>query len=87
MVTGLVDGVILCNLLNKALPGAVDERVIRISCRNLEDMVENHTLLTNSALGVGMNPQNLITSQDLLEGKVRDYSTNVLIVFLRCRES
>ena len=52
------------------LPGTVDDRVIRVSCRNMEDMIENHTLLTNSALGVGLNPNNLITSQDLLDGKV-----------------
>jgi hypothetical protein len=70
VASALVDGVILCNLINKAVPGTIDERVIKVKSRSLDEMTGNHNLLTNSAIGVGISPQTVVNSLDLTEGKV-----------------
>ncbi|CAI0379263.1 unnamed protein product [Linum tenue] len=63
------DGVLLCKLINVAVPGTIDERAI--NCKkilNLWERNENHTLCLNSAKAIGCTVVNIGT-QDLVEAR------------------
>ncbi|KAL1209655.1 Fimbrin-3 [Cardamine amara subsp. amara] len=63
------DGVLLCKLINIAVPGTIDERAINTKrVLNPWERNENHTLCLNSAKAVGCSVVNIGT-QDLAEGR------------------
>ncbi|CAA7025342.1 unnamed protein product [Microthlaspi erraticum] len=63
------DGVLLCKLINVAVPGTIDERAINTKrVLNPWERTENHTLCLNSAKAVGCTVVNIGT-QDLAEGR------------------
>ncbi|CAM8986918.1 unnamed protein product [Rhodiola kirilowii] len=63
------DGVLLCKLINVAVPGTIDERVINTKkILNPWERNENHTLCLNSAKAIGCTVVNIGT-QDLVEGR------------------
>ncbi|XP_008800977.1 fimbrin-2-like [Phoenix dactylifera] len=63
------DGVLLCKLINVAVPGTIDERAINTKrVLNLWEKNENHTLCLNSAKAIGCTVVNIGT-QDLAEGR------------------
>uniref|UniRef100_A0A7N0U253 Calponin-homology (CH) domain-containing protein n=1 Tax=Kalanchoe fedtschenkoi TaxID=63787 RepID=A0A7N0U253_KALFE len=63
------DGVLLCKLINVAVPGTIDERVINTKrVLNPWERNENHTLCLNSAKAIGCTVVNIGT-QDLVEGR------------------
>ncbi|CAM8992468.1 unnamed protein product [Rhodiola kirilowii] len=63
------DGVLLCKLINVAVPGTIDERVINTKrFLNPWERNENHTLCLNSAKAIGCTVVNIGT-QDLVEAR------------------
>ncbi|GFY84363.1 actin binding calponin homology (CH) domain-containing protein [Actinidia rufa] len=65
------DGVLLCKLINVAVPGTVDERAINTKrVLNPWERNENHTLCLNSAKAIGCTVVNIGT-QDLVEGRIQ----------------
>ncbi|XP_022158569.1 fimbrin-1-like [Momordica charantia] len=63
------DGVLLCKLINVAVPGTIDERTINMKrVLNPWERNENHTLCLNSAKAIGCTVVN-IGEQDLVEGR------------------
>ncbi|KAK4279182.1 hypothetical protein QN277_016929 [Acacia crassicarpa] len=63
------DGVLLCKLINVAVPGTIDERAINTKQHlNPWERNENHTLCLNSAKAIGCTVVNIGT-QDLIEGR------------------
>ncbi|XP_027941427.1 fimbrin-5 [Vigna unguiculata] len=63
------DGVLLCKLINVAVPGTIDERAINTKkVLNPWERNENHTLGLNSAKAIGCTVVNIGT-QDLIEGR------------------
>ncbi|XP_056171479.1 fimbrin-5-like [Syzygium oleosum] len=63
------DGVLLCKLINVAVPGTIDERAINTkSVLNPWERNENHTLCLNSAKAIGCTVVNIGT-QDLVEAR------------------
>ncbi|XP_010534263.1 PREDICTED: fimbrin-5-like [Tarenaya hassleriana] len=63
------DGVLLCKLINVAVPGTIDERAINTKKDlNLWERNENHTLGLNSAKAIGCTVVNIGT-QDMVEGR------------------
>ncbi|XVE80461.1 hypothetical protein DITRI_Ditri14bG0141500 [Diplodiscus trichospermus] len=63
------DGVLLCKLINVAVPGTIDERAINMKrVLNPWERNENHTLCLNSAKAIGCTVVNIGT-QDLVEGR------------------
>lgn len=63
------DGVLLCKLINVAVPGTIDERAINTKKEmNPWERNENHTLCLNSAKAIGCTVVNIGT-QDLIEGR------------------
>nr|XP_018685260.1 PREDICTED: fimbrin-2-like isoform X2 [Musa acuminata subsp. malaccensis] len=63
------DGVLLCKLINLAVPGTIDERVINTKrVLNLWEKNENLMLFLNSAKAIGCTVVNIGT-QDLAEGR------------------
>ncbi|KAL6899899.1 hypothetical protein ACP4OV_006557 [Aristida adscensionis] len=63
------DGVLLCKLINLAVPSTIDERAINTKkVLNLWEKNENHTLCLNSANAIGSTVVNIGT-QDLAEGR------------------
>nr|XP_043626330.1 fimbrin-5 [Erigeron canadensis] len=63
------DGVLLCKLINVAVPGTIDERAINTKkVLNPWERNENHTLCLNSAKAIGITVVNIGT-QDLAEGR------------------
>ncbi|WOH04163.1 hypothetical protein DCAR_0623571 [Daucus carota subsp. sativus] len=63
------DGVLLCKLINVAVPNTIDERAINTK-RSLNpwERNENHTLCLNSAKAIGCTVVNIGT-EDLVEGR------------------
>ncbi|KAL9241163.1 hypothetical protein vseg_015305 [Gypsophila vaccaria] len=62
-------GVLLCKLINVAVPGTIDERAINTKkSLNPWELNENHTLCLNSAKAIGCTVVNIGT-QDLVEGR------------------
>ncbi|KAG6481792.1 fimbrin-5-like [Zingiber officinale] len=65
----VLDGVLLCKLINVAVPGTIDERAINTKgVLNPWERNENHTLGLNSAKAIGCTVVNIGT-QDLVEGR------------------
>ncbi|KAI5674739.1 hypothetical protein M9H77_15103 [Catharanthus roseus] len=65
------DGVLLCKLINVAVPGTIDERAINMKrVLNPWERNENHTLCLNSAKAIGCTVVNIGT-QDLVEGRIQ----------------
>ncbi|XP_057965762.1 fimbrin-2 [Malania oleifera] len=63
------DGVLLCKLINVAVPGTIDERAINTKrALNPWERNENHTLCLNSAKAIGCTVVNIGT-QDFIEGR------------------
>ncbi|KDP30851.1 hypothetical protein JCGZ_13794 [Jatropha curcas] len=63
------DGVLLCKLINVAVPGTIDERAINTKkALNPWERNENHTLCLNSAKAIGCTVVNIGT-QDLVEAR------------------
>ncbi|GAV74610.1 CH domain-containing protein [Cephalotus follicularis] len=63
------DGVLLCKLINVAVPGTIDERAINTkNALNPWERNENHTLCLNSAKAIGCTVVNIGT-QDLVEAR------------------
>ncbi|CAO2833633.1 unnamed protein product [Amaranthus hypochondriacus] len=63
------DGVLLCKLINVAVPGTIDERAINTKrVLNPWERNENHTLCLNSAKAIGCTVVN-IGPHDLVEGR------------------
>ncbi|XP_078165809.1 fimbrin-4-like [Carex rostrata] len=63
------DGVLLCKLINVAVPGTIDERAInKKRVLNPWERNENHTLCLNSAKAIGCTVVNIGT-QDMVEGR------------------
>ncbi|KAF8409661.1 hypothetical protein HHK36_005739 [Tetracentron sinense] len=63
------DGVLLCKLINVAVPGTIDERAINTKrVLNPWERYENHTLCLNSAKAIGCTVVNIGT-QDLVEAR------------------
>ncbi|KAJ6873911.1 hypothetical protein NC651_032682 [Populus alba x Populus x berolinensis] len=63
------DGVLLCKLINVAVPGTIDERAINTKgTLNPWERNENHTLCLNSAKAIGCTVVNIGT-QDLVEAR------------------
>ncbi|KAK6286900.1 PREDICTED: fimbrin-5 [Theobroma cacao] len=63
------NGVLLCKLINVAVPGTIDERAINTKkVLNPWERNENHTLCLNSAKAIGCTVVNIGT-QDLVEGR------------------
>lgn len=62
------DGILLCKLINDAIPETIDERVINIPTKNNFEMIENNNLCVNSAKAIGCSVIN-IGAQDILEGR------------------
>ncbi|OIW16443.1 hypothetical protein TanjilG_19159 [Lupinus angustifolius] len=65
------DGVLLCKLINVAVPGTIDERAINTKrVLNPWERNENHTLGLNSAKAIGCTVVNIGT-QDLVEARIQ----------------
>ncbi|KAI7983224.1 Fimbrin-2 [Camellia lanceoleosa] len=63
------DGVLLCKLINVAVPGTIDDRAINTKrVLNPWERNENHTLCLNSAKAIGCTVVNIGT-QDFIEGR------------------
>ncbi|KAL8206145.1 hypothetical protein R6Q57_009696 [Mikania cordata] len=63
------DGVLICKLINVAVPGTIDERAINTkTALNPWERNENHTLCLNSAKAIGCTVVNIGT-QDFIEGR------------------
>ncbi|KAL2488355.1 Fimbrin-2 [Forsythia ovata] len=63
------DGVLICKLINVAVPGTIDERAINTKSElNPWERNENHTLCLNSAKAIGCTVVNIGT-QDFIEGR------------------
>ncbi|KAF7728281.1 fimbrin [Apophysomyces ossiformis] len=63
------DGLILCKLINDAVPDTIDERVLNVAKKmNSFQMVENNNIVVNSAKAIGCSVVN-IGSQDIIEGR------------------
>ncbi|GAB4830337.1 Fimbrin-2 [Ancistrocladus abbreviatus] len=63
------DGILLCKLINVAVPGTIDERAINMKrMLNPWERIENHTLCLNSAKAIGCTVVNIGT-QDIIEGR------------------
>ncbi|PIN06502.1 Ca2+-binding actin-bundling protein (fimbrin/plastin), EF-Hand protein superfamily [Handroanthus impetiginosus] len=63
------DGVLICKLINVAVPGTIDERAINTKrILNPWERNENHTLCLNSAKAIGCTVVNIGT-QDFIEGR------------------
>ncbi|GAA0164672.1 non-motor actin binding protein [Lithospermum erythrorhizon] len=63
------DGVLLCKLINVAVPNTIDERAINMKrVLNPWERNENHTLCLNSAKAIGCTVVN-VGPQDLVEGR------------------
>ncbi|GKD47494.1 fimbrin-1-like protein isoform X1, partial [Tanacetum coccineum] len=75
------DGVLLCKLINVAVPNTIDDRAINTKKElNLWERNENHTLCLNSAKAIGCTVVN-VGSQDLAEGKSNVYFLNIAASF------
>jgi len=63
------DGILLCKLINNAVPDTIDERALNIKPKlNVYESTENNNLLINSAKAIGCSVVN-IGAQDIIEGR------------------
>jgi len=68
LFTAVHDGLVLCKLINDAVPETIDERVLNKKNLNTYRIIENQTLCINSAKAIGCNVVN-IGHQDLMDGQ------------------
>lgn len=68
LFSSVKDGLILCKLINDAVPDTIDERALNKTNLNPFRIIENQTLCINSAKAIGCNVIN-IGHSDLTEGK------------------
>ena len=68
LFTSVKDGLLLCKLINDAIPGTIDERVLNKKNPNTFQIHENQIVAINSAKSIGCNVIN-IGAQDLIEGR------------------
>jgi len=68
LFSAVKDGLVLCKLINDAVPDTIDERVMNKKNLNAFRICENQTLGINSAKSIGCNVVN-IGAQDLVDGK------------------
>eukprot|EP01139_Manchomonas_bermudensis_P010432 Amastigsp_a340456_90.p1 type:complete len:632 gc:universal Amastigsp_a340456_90:2001-106(-) len=62
------DGILLCKLINDAVPDTIHPKAINVRALNAFKIVENQNLVINSAKAIGCNVVNL-GQDDLTEGK------------------
>ncbi|RUP43317.1 calponin homology domain-containing protein, partial [Jimgerdemannia flammicorona] len=63
------DGLILCKLINDAVPDTIDERVLNTGKKiNQFQMIENNNIVINSAKAIGCSVVN-IGPNDIMEGR------------------
>ncbi|KAJ5068271.1 fimbrin-1 [Anaeramoeba ignava] len=55
LISASLDGILLCKLINHAIPGTIDERVINMNNPSEEQIMENIVLCLNSAKSIGCN--------------------------------
>jgi len=68
LFTSVRDGLIMCKLINDAIPGTIDERVLNKKNPNTFQIHENQTVAIQSAKSIGCNVIN-IGPPDLIEGR------------------
>ena len=69
LFTECKDGLILAKLINDAVPGTIDERVLNAGKKlNTFHITENNNVVVNSAKAIGCSVVN-IGSQDIMEGR------------------
>jgi len=68
LFTACADGVVLCKLINDAVPDTIDERAINFKAKNIYEKTENNNLCINSAKGIGCSVVN-IGAIDIIEGR------------------
>ncbi|ETV98398.1 hypothetical protein H310_09086 [Aphanomyces invadans] len=69
LFTSVTDGILLCKLINQAVPDTIDFRAVNIKAKlNLYEKTENLNLVINAAKSIGCSIVNIGPS-DLLEGK------------------
>jgi hypothetical protein len=67
------DGVLVCKLINRAVPGTIDERVLNHQPTTVEEIEQNNLLALNSAKAIGCRVQSITANglttnaQDALE--------------------
>jgi hypothetical protein len=61
------DGIVLCKLINDAVPDTIDERAINKKAKHPVEISENQTLMLNSARAIGCNVVN-IDAEDMKRG-------------------
>ena len=65
----IIDGLILAKLINDAVPGTIDDRVLNMGKKlNAFQITENNNVVVNSAKAIGCSVVN-IGSQDISEGR------------------
>ncbi len=70
LIKACADGILLCKLINAAVPGTIDDRTINHkSPLNVYQKTENLRLAINAAVGIGCRIIN-ITPQFIMEGKL-----------------
>jgi plastin-1 len=70
LFTAVSDGILLCKLINKAVPDTVDERALNMKDKlNVYHINENQNLVINAAKAIGCKVVN-IHNDDLIEGTV-----------------
>ncbi|KAJ3438102.1 fimbrin-1 [Anaeramoeba flamelloides] len=74
LIDAMRDGVLMCKLINHCVPNTIDERVINFFHgeveieKDMEEILENHTLCINSALAIGCNIKG-VTADNLVNGE------------------
>jgi len=59
LFTSCTDGILLCKLINDAVPETIDERAINKKAKHPVEIAENITLMLNSAKAIGCNVVNI----------------------------
>lgn len=56
------DGLLACKLINRVVPGTIDERVLNREPKTIDEVEQNHSLSLNSAKAIGCRVQSLSAS-------------------------
>jgi hypothetical protein len=67
-----VDVFYYSTMINRMIPGTIDERVMIMQPKTRDEVSENHNLFINSAIGIGCAIP-YFSSKDLHEGKVSNF--------------